>query len=1140
MTKAVSYWKILTRKKVLPNDDSQSSKLGRVLGTLDLAALGIGATLGVGVYVLAGHVSRDQAGPSVILSFLIAAAASFLAGLCYAEFGARVPKSGSAYIYSYVCIGEFIAFIIGWNLLLEYIIGSASVSKGLSLYLDTLINDTFKNTFTQIAPMHWDFLADYFDFFSFCVPLFLGVAMAFGLKKSTIINNVFTVSNIGIVLFVIIAGSFKADISNWNIPKSAIPPEYQGGEGGFFPFGFSGTLKGAATCFFGYVGFDCIATTGEEVRDPKKAIPMAILISLFTIFMAYFGVSTVLTLMWPYYLQDVNAPLPHVFNEIGWYGAKWVVAIGGIFGLIASLFGAMFPLPRIIYAIAQDGLIFRFLGDVNAKFQTPVTGTLCAALLTGTFSALFDLKALVNMLSIGTLLAYTVVAISILILRFSNNLDDSQPPPSYNDANSNHLTEGTPLKSPKMRLTMRSFFTQFFNINRVQRPDSHSMAVAGILVCLYVLSALGLALMIFFGQEEIINMEPWALALTALCLFLVVIFIVALSVQPRERKPTEFTVPLVPILPGISIFVNIFLMLMLDYYTWIRFAIWMAIGIPIYIACVFCNVNSTRRKSSFHLRELHDVVKLNGTINRAYEEEYNTYVHEMEYSKSHSDTVITKDTIEKTASEEVEEIINKALLTVEKTLSNEIITSSSQKSSSPTKSFDEIVLESEVIDQLIEKKSGNGALYFTDEIKSEDEDNIEMDDGDSSNAIAMLDDILEDEENHDIRKTSDLSLITPNSHEPINTVAIIHHENNSNNYDEPEKSSVKDEHVEKNEDAVEQNITDQEDDSIAQLTQKEQNKPVLAALENTEDKDFIKKLNTLFLQKTVPNRKVVPMDDENDTIKLKKETPSRPSLLHSRSEISQLYLKELENKEVYGVKMNKNDVVDKNEKICVYDCDGETGEYVCTKMTRENIESKENEKSSNIPEPPKFDPELYNKSLGRTKAQIVLKEMNNDEEVRPNKLSSPILKDESPVNEEKELTIKEKLEKIFRNTLPLKVKQSIESPSSTEEKVPDSSQSVDDIKSESKQEEVQRASSFKTKAKKFDTVEKQKAIFANVIKELDPDKPKNLQHTPSFNRKQLTEVFKLDSNNNSNRNSLNSNNTVKNNDSALPFTLVMD
>uniref|UniRef100_A0A182S8G7 Cationic amino acid transporter C-terminal domain-containing protein n=1 Tax=Anopheles maculatus TaxID=74869 RepID=A0A182S8G7_9DIPT len=393
-----SCWRILTRRKVLSYDGS-SEKLGRILNTFDLTALGVGATLGVGVYVLAGHVSKDQAGPSVVLSFLIAAAASFLAGLCYAEFGARVPKSGSAYIYSYVCIGEFMAFIIGWNLMLEYIIGSASVSRGLSLYIDTLANDTMKTRFLEVAPIEWDFMSNYFDFFAFSVAILLGseysamflrkttshksliplhflifpdtVALAFGLKKSTMVNNAFTVLNIFIVLFVIVAGAIKADPENWRIKPENVSSQYNAGEGGFFPFGFEGTLRGAATCFFGFVGFDCIATTGEEVRNPRKAIPRAILCSLTIIFLAYFGVSTVLTLVWPYYKQDVNAPLPFVFNEIGWHFAKWIVAIGGIIGLVASLFGAMFPQPRIIYAMAQDGLIFRALGEVSPRFKTP-------------------------------------------------------------------------------------------------------------------------------------------------------------------------------------------------------------------------------------------------------------------------------------------------------------------------------------------------------------------------------------------------------------------------------------------------------------------------------------------------------------------------------------------------------------------------------------------------------------------------------------------------------------------------------------------------------------------------------------------------------------------------------------------------
>jgi len=215
--------------------------------------------------------------------------------------------------------------------------------------------------------------------------------LAFGLKKSTIVNNIFTIVNCFIVLFVIIAGAFKADIKNWRIDPATAPTQYNIGAGGFFPFGFEGTLKGAATCFFGFVGFDCIATTGEEVRNPRKAIPASILISLLTIFLAYFGVSTVLTLMWPYYLQDVNAPLPYVFGEIGWTAAKWIVAIGGIFGLVASLFGAMFPLPRIIYAMAQDRLIFKILGEVNPSFKTPVFGTLCAAMLTGKHIAIIYL-----------------------------------------------------------------------------------------------------------------------------------------------------------------------------------------------------------------------------------------------------------------------------------------------------------------------------------------------------------------------------------------------------------------------------------------------------------------------------------------------------------------------------------------------------------------------------------------------------------------------------------------------------------------------------------------------------------------------------------------------------------------------------
>lgn len=196
------------------------------------------------------------------------------------------------------------AFIIGWNLLLEYIIGSASIAKGLSLYLDSLINGTLQNTFKQIAPINaGEFLSTYFDFFAFGGPLLLGFALAFGLRKSAGMNNILCILNLCVVFYVFISVMINANIDNWRIDPSTVPEEHRSevGAGGFFPFGISGTIKGAATCFFGFVGFDCIATTGEEVKNPRKAVPRAILFSLLIIFLAYFGVA-LLTLMWPYYL----------------------------------------------------------------------------------------------------------------------------------------------------------------------------------------------------------------------------------------------------------------------------------------------------------------------------------------------------------------------------------------------------------------------------------------------------------------------------------------------------------------------------------------------------------------------------------------------------------------------------------------------------------------------------------------------------------------------------------------------------------------------------------------------------------------------------------------------------------------------
>ncbi|GJQ71280.1 hypothetical protein Trydic_g11018 [Trypoxylus dichotomus] len=551
---------ILTRRKIISTNED--TKLARVLTTVDLTALGVGSTLGVGIYVLAGEVAKNYAGPAVVISFLIAAIASIFAGLCYAEFGARVPKAGSAYIYSYVCVGELVAFLIGWNLILEYIIGSASVVKGLFTYLDALINNAMSKFLQQHMPINLSAVAPFPDLFSLGVTLVFSVALALGAKESSMVNNVFTSVNLLVVLFVIITGFWQVDTGNWSIPKNKVPSEKYG-NGGFAPYGINGIIKGAATCFYGFIGFDCIATAGEEAKSPQKSIPIAVVSCLLIVFLAYFGMSTVLTMMLPYYDQDENAPFLHVYDIVGWPVAKYVVSVGALCGLLSSLLGAMFPLPRIIYAMASDGLLFEFMGKIHPKFQTPFLGTLLAGLFTGTLSCIFELNQLFKMMAIGTLLAYSVVAACVLILRYSVTVHDKK--------DDDHTT-----------LCCKSVMDQLFN-KELKRPTKLSAQIVTWEVLIFCVLSFCLTVTLSNMEENITTYKAiWQLSIITMCIILIILIMTSMCCQPKTLERLSFSVPFVPWIPAISMIINIYLMTMLDYMTWIRFSIWMIIGFFIY------------------------------------------------------------------------------------------------------------------------------------------------------------------------------------------------------------------------------------------------------------------------------------------------------------------------------------------------------------------------------------------------------------------------------------------------------------------------------------------------------------------------------------------------------------------------------
>ena len=392
--------------------------LKRNLSVFNLVTLGIGAIVGTGIFVITGQAAAMYAGPALTISFLISALGCVMAGLCYAEFSAMVPVAGSVYSYSYSTIGEFLAWLIGWTLILEYLFACSSVAVGWSGYMMSILNEwgvVLPERFTYATFDHvggeWVWTGNIVNFPAVFIVAVVSSFLIGGIKQSAWINNLIVVIKISVILLFILFGISFVDFGNWQpyIPENT---------GTFGEFGWSGILRGAGVVFFAYLGFDALSTAAQEARNPQKDMPRGILISLFICAVLYVSVTAVLTGMVFYKDLNVPAPIALAIDRAG-EGLAWLsplIKLGAIAGLSSVILVMMLGQSRIYYAISKDGLLPKIFSKIN-KHGTPQNATVFAAIATGFFAGLFPLSVLGELVSIGTLLAFTIVCICILILR---------------------------------------------------------------------------------------------------------------------------------------------------------------------------------------------------------------------------------------------------------------------------------------------------------------------------------------------------------------------------------------------------------------------------------------------------------------------------------------------------------------------------------------------------------------------------------------------------------------------------------------------------------------------------------------------------------------------------------------------------
>ncbi|MCF6161067.1 MAG: amino acid permease [Furfurilactobacillus sp.] len=391
----------MLKKESLDNYIDADSRLIKSMSAWDLVALGIGAVIGTGIFILPGTVAATKSGPAIILSFVVAAIVCGLAAMCYAEFSSALPIAGSAYSYGNVVYGQFIGWILGWALVLEYMLSVAAVSTGWAAYFNSLISGFGIHMPTALSGAFDPAHGTYINLVAVLIVLFVAWLLSNGMKTSTRVQNIMVAVKIVIILIFVLVGLFYVKPANWHP---------------FFPYK-GGVLAGASAVFFAFLGFDVVAASAAEVKNPKRNMPIGIIGTLIVASILYIAVSVVLTGLVSYKRLNVADPVAFALQQVGQNWGAALVSIGALAGMFTMMLAMIYSSSRLVYSIGRDGLLPKWLGNVNKKSGNPTASLTTVTVLIAIMAGLVPLEQLTNLVNIGTLIAFTFVSFGVIPLR---------------------------------------------------------------------------------------------------------------------------------------------------------------------------------------------------------------------------------------------------------------------------------------------------------------------------------------------------------------------------------------------------------------------------------------------------------------------------------------------------------------------------------------------------------------------------------------------------------------------------------------------------------------------------------------------------------------------------------------------------